>query len=164
MLNLPFCKDCNKRLGDYRSTFCESCSHKSKNTNFRQCVNGGSFKKGIVPWNKGLKGLRPWNKGLTKESDPRIDYIRPTVFKSFGKSSESELVRKSAKMKMWKRSVLERDNYTCQTCKRIGGKLHADHIKSFAIFPEHRFSLDNGRTLCVGCHKMFGWKVSHIKK
>ena len=34
-----------------------------------------------------------------------------------------------------------------------GGKLNADHIKPFSLFPELRFDLNNGRTLCVECHK-----------
>ena len=34
-----------------------------------------------------------------------------------------------------------------------GGVLHADHIKPFAFFPSLRFDLENGRTLCVECHK-----------
>jgi len=55
--------------------------------------------------------------------------------------------------KQWTKQVFERDNYTCQFCKKRGGKLQADHIKPYSKFPEIRWDLDNGRTLCIPCHK-----------
>ena len=64
-----------------------------------------------------------------------------------------KLVRSSAKYKEWRRKVFERDDWTCQGCGEIGGILNADHIQPFAYFPELRFELDNGRTLCLKCHK-----------
>jgi 5-methylcytosine-specific restriction endonuclease McrA len=61
--------------------------------------------------------------------------------------------RNSIKYSLWRKSVFERDNYTCQMCGKSGVKLHADHIKSFAFHEESRFDISNGRTLCVECHK-----------
>lgn len=67
-------------------------------------------------------------------------------------------IRSSGRMDRWRKAVFERDNYTCQHCGVRSGNgkrvtLHADHIKQFAYFPELRFELTNGRTLCFDCHK-----------
>jgi len=71
-----------------------------------------------------------------------------------GVTAENERIRKSARYKIWRESVYKRDDYTCQICSRRGGiTLNSDHIKPFAFFPELRFELDNGRTLCVDCHR-----------
>jgi len=69
--------------------------------------------------------------------------------------TERQLIMESPEYKLWRKSVFERDNYTCQFCNAYGVKLNADHIKSFRNFPELRLDINNGRTLCVKCH----WKT-----
>lgn len=51
-----------------------------------------------------------------------------------------------------KKTVFERDNYTCQLCGDRGVELHVDHIQPWAEYIELRFKIDNCRTLCVPCH------------
>ena len=63
-----------------------------------------------------------------------------------------ELLKGSSDYRNWRKSVFERDNFICQFCGQRGGILNADHIQSFTYFPELRFSIDNGRTLCRKCH------------
>lgn len=65
---------------------------------------------------------------------------------------ENKRLRQSAKYKNWRKKILLKDNYTCQICGLRGGRLTADHIKSWCMFPENRFDIDNGRTLCFTCH------------
>ncbi len=76
-----------------------------------------------------------------------------------GVTEQNENERVKFRYKHWRQTVMRRDNWTCQRCearnKRGLGKtvvLHVDHIKSFADYPKLRYELDNGRTLCMGCH------------
>ena len=65
--------------------------------------------------------------------------------------SEANLLRK------WSRSVFERDGFKCVDCRETN-RLHAHHIKPYADFPEFRLDLDNGKTLCAGCHGLIHGK------
>lgn len=115
--------------------------------------NSGQFKKGEISWHKGKTGVysketiekfRQSHVGkLTKEKNPRW---------KGGITSENHKIRSSFEYNCWRRAVFERDKYTCIWCGQIGGKLQADHIKPFALFPELRLAIDNGRTLCKKCH------------
>lgn len=70
-----------------------------------------------------------------------------------GVTEKNHLLRTTLEYRLWRESVFERDNWTCLWCKVRGGKLNADHIKPFALYPELRLAIDNGRTLCLECHK-----------
>lgn len=61
--------------------------------------------------------------------------------------------RQCPEYKQWRRSVFERDGYRCQICGKRGGKLNAHHIKKYAYYPELRYTVSNGITLCYECHK-----------
>ena len=77
-----------------------------------------------------------------------------------GKKTERELIRKSLEYKMWRESVFERDNYTCQNCLSRNGNgrkinLEAHHWLPFHMYISGRFETNNGHTLCVDCHNDF---------
>jgi 5-methylcytosine-specific restriction endonuclease McrA len=55
-------------------------------------------------------------------------------------------------MQSVRKSVFERDDYTCQLCGIRGGNLQVDHIQSWAEYIDLRFNMDNCRTLCMECH------------
>lgn len=61
--------------------------------------------------------------------------------------------RKSFEGQKWRKLIFERDDYTCQICGIKSGYLQADHIKPWGQYPELRYELSNGRTLCINCHK-----------
>lgn len=66
---------------------------------------------------------------------------------------DKEDARGSRQYLEWRNQVFHRDGFTCQKCGKVGGKLNAHHIKTFAGHPESRFDIDNGITLCEKCHK-----------
>lgn len=78
-----------------------------------------------------------------------------------GVTSINKQIRGSDMYIQWRKLVFERDNYTCQWCKKRGGKIEADHIKPFAWFLDFRFDITNGKTLCTDCHK---WKTKIDKR
>lgn len=56
----------------------------------------------------------------------------------------------------WRRIVFIADKFTCRLCNKHGSgvRLEAHHIKKWANYPKLRFSISNGISLCVDCHKM----------
>ena len=67
-------------------------------------------------------------------------------------------IRNCKTYRNWSRSVLERDDFTCQCCgarSKSGSPvyLNAHHLDSFAKNEELRYKLENGVTLCDHCHK-----------
>ena len=114
-----------------------------------------TFKKGSKPWNTGKK-LPGWmrdkiSKKLTGVKQSNISGDKHPNWQG-GITKASLKIRGSIEYKLWRRSVYERDGYKCIWCGK-GSNLNADHIKPFAYYPELRFAIDNGRTLCVECHK-----------
>lgn len=132
------------------------------------------------PWNKGLpahnKGIKMSDEQKKKISEAQ----RGNKCKNFGIKTPLETRRKlsAARMgeknhnwkggislnnknrrylleyRLWRESVFKRDKYKCVLCgDDNGGNLEADHIKPFALFPELRYDITNGRTLCKKCHK-----------
>lgn len=70
-----------------------------------------------------------------------------------GKSPINRRLRAGKKWKVWREAIFKRDDYTCKNCGEKGGLLHPHHIKKFADFPDLRFDINNGITLCITCHK-----------
>lgn len=64
--------------------------------------------------------------------------------------------RKFYENTQWRKSVMKRDNYTCDCCRdRTGGNLVAHHLNGYNWDIENRTNVDNGVTLCDSCHKEF---------
>lgn len=145
-----------RRINNFCST---SCAAKWRAKNYP--LSSSCFKKGIKTWNagtnkSGMKGKKHSAETINKMRLCKLGDKAPNW--RGGISSENERQRKQMRYKRWREAVFKRDSYRCQLCgartkkgKRV--ELHADHIKQFALYPDLRFDVDNGRTLCVNCHK-----------
>ena len=76
------------------------------------------------------------------------------LFWKGGISSLYDKIKQTLQYKSWRDSVYRRDYWHCQICNKHceGGNIVAHHRKAFADYPELRFDIDNGITLCRGCH------------
>lgn len=102
-----------------------------------------------------------WQKGVPKSQSYR-DFCAARTGENNpnwrgGKVEENQKIRNGKEIRSWRKSVFERDGFTCQKCgkKRTEDnriRLDAHHIKPFAKFPDLRFDVNNGLTLCGECH------------
>jgi hypothetical protein len=69
-----------------------------------------------------------------------------------GKTKANLLLRWSKKNKDFRKSIFERDDFTCQDCGATGVYLEAHHIRPWRDYPELRYEVSNGITLCKPCH------------
>lgn len=68
---------------------------------------------------------------------------------------ENPVDRNLTEAKRWRKAVYIRDSFTCVACGRHGGDLNAHHLDAYDTFPDKRFSVENGVTLCPACHIKF---------
>jgi hypothetical protein len=128
------------------------------------------FKKGQKSWNTGThkSGMlgKHHSAKTKKHMSQKMSGKNGSNWKG-GVAPLNKVIRRSLEYRLWREAVFKRDRYTCIWCGARNGngeyvELHPDHIKPFSLFPELRFSIDNGRTLCIDCHKTtntYGGKI-----
>jgi len=115
-----------------------------------EAVNSGQFKKGGVPWNKGLKGYKS-EKRNQEWKDNISEGLKRCYDERGRKGNANKLARTSREYSEWRRQVFERDGFACQECGS-NKEIHPHHIKLFSEHPELRYDVENGITLCSICH------------
>lgn len=153
----PVCGDrffyCSGNVGSFCS---ESCSTTQRN--YTIGISKETAKK-ISISNTGKK------KNISYETQERLSKLRSKRFTGSGNpswkggiTSENGKIWNSREYKNWRKSVFERDNYTCALCGSYGRKLEAHHILKFSVYRDKIFDITNGVTLCTMCHHN---KVNH---
>jgi 5-methylcytosine-specific restriction endonuclease McrA len=79
-------------------------------------------------------------------------HVTNAPHRSFFVRYTNQFERHSTDARRWTKAVYKRDGFTCRECGQVGGRLNAHHVKSWAEFPDLRYELSNGVTLCEGCH------------
>lgn len=148
-------------------------------------VKKSSWNKGLSSWSKGKhlsdehkERIRIGNLGRKNSEETKLKMSvakkgvkRPNIagencyMWKGGITPKNLAIRMSTEYKVWMENVFKRDNWTCKECLQVGGTLNADHIKSFSLYPELRFDINNGRTLCESFHRKtetFGGKSNSI--
>lgn len=116
---------------------------------------------------KGLKHSETWNKNKSYALKKYWD-------KKGRKTDEYSLIRNSKRNAKWREEVFKRDNFKCTMCGfNKGHILEADHIIPFSVLYEEFkmgvaqiqcfFDTENGRTLCINCHKKTDSYAKHMK-
>jgi hypothetical protein len=104
---------------------------------------------------KAAKGRKSWNKGLNKIDNPDIiQYGKPGASHwnwQGGIAEDRSLSRMLPEYRIWRTAVYRRDGYRCVVC---GGRdrINADHILRWRDFPQLRYEIENGQTLCYKHH------------
>ncbi len=78
-----------------------------------------------------------------------------TNYKSDKTDDERQNDRKYPEYNIFIKSVLARDNYTCQCCGQRHGDLKVHHLDGYNWCKEKRTDVTNGITLCNNCHNNF---------
>lgn len=116
---------------------------------------GTEFKKGDIPWNKGKKNIYK-KESIDKMSKSHIGQKTGKDNPNWkgGISTGRNKVHLTQEYRQWRKSVFERDNYTCVICGEVGGRINAHHIKLYKDYPKLRLDINNGITLCQECHRI----------
>lgn len=69
-----------------------------------------------------------------------------------GKTEAAKILYSSAEYKQWRYEIFKRDGFACQRCGVKDKTIEAHHLKPQSIYPELRFAMNNGVTLCALCH------------
>ena len=112
-----------------------------------------AFRNGEISSKKYVESLGIYLDYVKAEISPITGEIELTAGKYFSWNKPQKQLRNTKKYCNWRKSVFERDNYTCKICGIRGGELNAHHIKSFAEYKSLRHTLSNGVTLCEQCHR-----------
>jgi hypothetical protein len=116
----------------------------------------------LKKWNQNPDNKEVWRNVLTKSLKYGVEHH---CYNHSLTTEEREASRRRMPMyKTWCKSIYKRDNYSCKKCNKKHCKLEAHHIKSYKLFPDLRFDINNGVCLCTECHLLLHQTYGKILK
>ena len=120
-------------------------------------------KKKIGEANKGKKSIKYWKgKKFSEHHKDKLSEAKDKFFENGGRPwnyiEDRSLLKKDNKRndsayREWSKSVKKRDNWKCKiNNKDCFGKVIAHHILGWSLYPELRYQINNGITLCQAHH------------
>ena len=153
-------KDCSTRVQKFCSKKCYGLSI----AKFKKCPNCNIE---FYHWNRKFCSRKCRNKSIVGTKLSTITKKKLSIshkgkkvgslnnFWKGGITSENDSIRSSCDYKEWRKSVFERDNYTCQKTGERGTQIVAHHINNFADNKNLRLVVENGITLSKKSHEDF---------
>lgn len=149
----PITEEARRNISEARMGIVFTKEHK-------EALRLAAIKKLLSPKAREMAG-RPWRgKKLSIEHRRKMSIAhkgeKSTLWKggiSLINRSIHKRIRETLKYRLWRETVFDRDNYTCQECGGTGIYIEAHHILSFTDFSHRRFDIANGLTLCKKCHR-----------
>ena len=169
----PNCIDCGKKLSLRKYKRCTKCCF-SDNERIKHLGDGMLGKKHATETIEKMRQARLENPsgGAGRVGELNNNWkggITPLV----------EAIRKLGEYKKWRSSCLIRDGFLCQECgDESNHNLNVDHITPFSIIVQRNkittiedakscaelWDTNNGRTLCVLCHRRtLTWGYNSVK-
>lgn len=119
---------------------------------FNQIETLLNFMKKNGPWNKGKTGYKT-RLVVSEEHKKKISAARSGAKSNFWKGG---VTKERNDIGAWTTGqaskVHKKYNFTCQTCFKTDGILHAHHIKPVVEYPQFAYDFDNLITICKKCH------------
>lgn len=136
--------------------FCLCDCGNSKVVDSRHLVQGKTLSCGCYG-----KEISAWagKEGAHKISGAKSHLFNPSLTK------EDRLPRRNlVEVREWRKSIWDRDNYTCDLCGDRGGSIVAHHLNCWASYKDQRYNVNNGVTLCKSCHHSFHMSLGGPRK
>jgi hypothetical protein len=91
-----------------------------------------------------------------KHSIGRIDNDGPYApWNCRWETAQQQGSNKRSPIKIWRSKVYDRDELCCRICGQKKRNMEAHHLNGWKAFPNERYDVNNGVTLCKECHKKF---------